>query len=155
MAGGKQNTKKKPSSSLSQDTDASVNQTTITPTKKQKRDAGNNDQHGITDNNQTSLNEDMLSGGSITNNNILGDDNVLSTSNASIATDIESSNNTTTIMVNGSAPVGTPADIDITIEQKLPTKEQLAVSTYQINMFLHLFLCCLIFHRVHCVFFKI
>jgi hypothetical protein len=151
MAGGKRTKEKSPSAPRA--TDASANETTDTTTttiKRRRTGTSNNDQH-----------EPILSGAATTENDILGDDNVTSASvasiasNASIATDIESSNNTTTIMVNGSAPVGTPADIDITIEQKLPTKEQLAVSTYQINMFLHLFLCCLIFHRVHCVFFKI
>ena len=39
-----------------------------------------------------------------------------------------------------SAAVEAPAEI--TIEETLPTEEQLAVSTYQISMFLTLFLCC-------------
>jgi hypothetical protein len=57
-------------------------------------------------------------------------------------------------LVIESAAVEAPAEI--TIEETLPTEEQLSVSTYQICMFLTLFLCCYsIFHCIHCVFFKI
>ena len=150
MAGGKQQPKNKHSSSVSQDIDTVANQTIHTPTKRQKR--GANNQHDITNNNQASLTEPLLSVGTTTNNTILVDGSAVSAS-AYIAADSESNNKAATNMVNESASVEAPADI--TIEQTLPIEEQLAVSTYQISVFLNLFLCYSIFHRVHCVFFKI
>jgi hypothetical protein len=127
MAGGKRSKDKSPSAP--QATDASAIETTTTPTKRPKRDASNNDQPIINDNGNTA------------------------SASASIAADTESSTKASANMVIEGAAVEAPADI--TIVQQIPIEEQLAVSTYQISMFLTLFLCYSIFHRVHCVFFKI
>ena len=83
------------------------------------------------------------------------DSNAASASaSVSIAVVKESSTIAENNLVINRAAVEVPAEI--TIEQTLLTEEQLAVSTYQISMVLALCLCCYsIFHRIHCVFFKI
>jgi len=87
-------------------------------------------------------------------NTVINSNAASASASVSIAVVKESSTIAENNLVIERAAVEVPAEI--TIEQTLPTEEQLAVSTYQISMFLTLCLCYYsIFHRIHCVFFKI